>query len=77
MNQNVADFNSDYKAGSNPIEYVDEFISVERSKGTNVFVLAESYYPDEILEHRDEFQIYETNFKIKNPHLVLRIGGIS
>jgi hypothetical protein len=72
MNKKLG-LNSGYGEGDNPLDYINQFITVDRSEDSDIFVLAESYDLDEVAELADEFRPYLKNFKIKNPNLDLVI----
>jgi hypothetical protein len=73
MRRNIIGFNSTYKELDNPLDYINEFITVDRSGITNTFVLAESYDLSEVEEFENEINNYIENFKKKNPGLELVI----
>lgn len=75
LNNKYNIFVSYYKELENPLDYIDEIITLDRSGDSNIFMLAESYDLDEVNESRDLFEPYEEQFKIKHPNFKLIIDG--
>ena len=73
MNKVIPDFQAHYAENDNPLDYLNEFITVDRKNDTNTFFLAESYDPDEVEEEIEVFEEYKTTFENKNSQFILTL----
>lgn len=74
MNENIKGFKTDYSEGDDPMNYIGEFITVDRFEKTNTFVMAESYDSSDFREYEDDLMQYVAAFKRKNGQFELRIN---
>lgn len=65
--------NCTYEEGDDPVDYIDEFLAVERLSDTNEFLLAESYPEDVIGEFSNEIRQWERIWNQKQKVFTLHL----